>query len=181
MISELGSLLAENPVLIFLLSQKNYTEQLFEVINGLISMNLKGRICYVLLNKPYASIVQELERRGIDRKRFFFIDAVTSSVQTPGEREDCVFVDDPTALTDLNIAVTTAFDKKMCDSALFDAISTLVIYQDAHRVIMFSHTIINKVRIMNKRTVFILLKEESGTELVKDLSMFADRVVDVAG
>ena len=163
-----------NQILLFVISKTNYTEMLLDVIRAVEKVS--DKVCYVTLNRPYNNIVSQLKNNRIDDSKFLFVDAITSTVQTPKQVENCIFVQSPDALTDLSLAFSQALGK--CDTALFDTMSTLVIYQDIGSVLKFIHNIVTKLRIGNKKGVLIALKEDS-EELIKDLHMFVDKVVDL--
>ena len=137
-----------------------------------------SKTCYVALNKPYNSIVISMKNNGIDSDKFYFIDVLTATVQTPPQVSNCTFVESPNAITDLSLAFTSTMAEKGCDSALFDAISTLRIYQEEASVIRLAQNLMTKVRVGGKKAVFITLKEDSET-LIKDLTMFVDSIVNL--
>jgi len=135
-------------------------------------------ICYVSLNKPYKSIIDTLNKNKLNPAKYFFIDVLTSTVETPAPAKNCEFVQSPSALTDISLAFTKAVHEKGCDNVLFDTISTLTIYQDTGEIIKFTQNLMTKARVNNVKSVYIALKEDSA-ELVKDLTMFVDGVVEL--
>ncbi|MBN2422328.1 hypothetical protein JXB41_03810 [Candidatus Woesearchaeota archaeon] len=139
---------------------------------------ISNKICYVTLNKPYNTILMNIKSLNIDANKFFFVDAISATVQTPEGVDNCSFVSSPTVLTDLSLAFSEALSNKECDNAVFDTISTLVVYQDINSVIKFVHNLITKIRVLNKKSIFVALKEDS-EELIKDLNMFVDNVVEM--
>lgn len=163
-----------NQVLLFVISKKDYTEMLLDVIKAVEKSS--DKVCYVTINRPYNNILLQLKNNKVNLGKFLFVDAITSTVQTPEQVENCIFVASPDALTDLSLAFSQALSK--CDIALFDTMSTLVIYQDIGSVLKFIHNIVTKLRVGNKKGVLIALKEDS-EELIKDLHMFVDKVVDL--
>ncbi|OGM02767.1 hypothetical protein A3K72_00185 [Candidatus Woesearchaeota archaeon RBG_13_36_6] len=164
----------QNQVVLFVISKKDYTEMLLDVIKAVEKAS--DKVCYVTINRPYNNILLQLKNNKVNLGKFFFVDAITSTVQTPEQVENCIFVASPDALTDLSLAFSQALGK--CDIALFDTMSTLVIYQDIGSVLKFMHNIVTKLRVGNKKGVLIALKEDS-EELIKDLHMFVDKVVDL--
>jgi archaellum biogenesis ATPase FlaH len=165
-----------NQLLLIVIPKNDYSEMLIEIERGL-SENFK-KVCYVTLNKPYNSVMSNMEKNNIDLSKFFFIDGMTNTVQTPEPADNCIFVQSPNALTDINLAYSQALEKG-CDNTLFDSLSTLLVYEDAHTIIKFAHNIMTKTRVANSKAVFIALKEDVGSELIKDLYMFVDKVVDL--
>ena len=137
---------------------------------------ISKRICYVTLNKPYNTIQNNIKNLGLSSDKFYFIDAITSTVGTPPLISNCSFISSPTALTDISLAFSDAL--LTCDNAIFDTISTLIVYEDINSVIKFVHNLITKIRVINKKAVFVALKEDS-EELIKDLNMFVDIVTEM--
>jgi N-acetyl-gamma-glutamylphosphate reductase len=90
-------------------------------------------------------------------------------------------VSSPHALTEINIAFSKSLDEKKCDSSLFDSLSTLLAHEKVHIIIQFTHNVITKVKVSNCKAVFIALKEDVNSELIKDLYMFVDKVVELSG
>ena len=68
--------------------------------------------------------------------------------------------------------------EKGCDNAIFDTISTLMIYQDIGEIIKFTQNMMTKARVSNMKSVYVTLKEDS-EELIKDLMMFVDGVIEL--
>ena len=170
--------LETNDIVLVVLGKDTYRERLDELLAEISAG--KTRTCYVLLNLPYASARKRLAGR-MDASKFLFIDTLTSSVGRSGDAQDCLFVEDPHALTDLGLAMSQAFEEKGCDTLLLDAVSTLLIYHPRNVVVMFSHNAITKLRMWRKKGIFLLVGEDAGSELMKDLVMFSDAVIDLAG
>lgn len=171
--------LETNDIVLVMLGKDSYRKRLDELLAALSAA--KTRTCYVLLNLPYASARKRLAGGNIDPSRFFFIDVLTSAVGRGDECQDCLFVEDPHALTDLGLAMSQAIEEKNCDILLLDAVSTLLIYHPRNVVVMFSHNAITKLRMWRKKGIFLLVGEDAGSELMKDLVMFSDAVIDLAG
>ena len=65
------------------------------------------------------------------------------------------------------------------DSSILDSLSTLLIYEEPSTVIKFSHSIISAFRSREVKAVLTCLEGDVGSELIKDLSMFVDKVVEL--
>jgi hypothetical protein len=167
--------IAKNNVILAVTSKIAYRDSIKVICQETAKL---GNIGYITINKPYKSIVKDIENWNIDKKKFFFADAITSTVQAPPIVEDCIFVASPNALTDLGLAFSALLNEKSRDNIIFDTISTLVIYQDIGSVIKFTHNLVTKARVSGKRVIFISLKEDSET-LIKDLNMFVDAVIEI--
>lgn len=163
-------------IVLIVLPKAKYATQLINVIKAVDASSKK--ICYISLNKPYKSIIDVLKKNSLNLAKYFFIDVLTSTVETPAPAKNCEFVQSPSALTDISLAFTKAVHEKACDNVLFDTISTLSIYQSIDEIIKFTQTLMTKARVNNVKSAYIALKEDS-PELVKDLTMFVDGVVEL--
>lgn len=163
-------------IILVVFPKSKYMSNLMEVIKAVDATSKK--ICYVSLNKPYNSVISNLKTNNLNIDKYFFIDVLTSTVKAPAPTDNCEFVQSPSALTDISLAFTKAIQEEGCDNALFDAISTLTIYQDIGEIIKFTQNMMTKARVSNVKSVYIALKEDSA-ELVKDLTMFVDGVIEL--
>jgi hypothetical protein len=166
-----------NNILLLITSKEKYHTELIEVLK-VIEKNTK-KTCYVCINEPYNFVINNLKKNNIPLEKFFFIDTLTKNVQEPPSVENCIFVSAPNALTEISLAFSKALNEKHCDGTLFDTISALLVYENAHSIIQFIHNIITKLRMSTGKAAFIALKEDLNSELVKDLYMFVDKVVEL--
>ncbi len=176
MTTDLKQAIAAHQIILLTMSKATYLEKEFDIITAFSD---EGRLCAVLLNKPYISTKQELERRGQPLDQYYFIDVLTSGVQMPSPAADCSFLDAPGALTDLSLAISDALGPKGCSLALFDALSTLTIHVDLATLTKFVQTMTTRIRVLGKKAVLISLREDS-EEFMKDLAMFADAMVEMS-
>ncbi|MBU2561189.1 MAG: hypothetical protein KKD17_02745 [Nanoarchaeota archaeon] len=133
-----------------------------------------GKICYVTLNKPYASLTDLLRKKGIAAERFFFIDGISKRVNDGNSPANCVFVTAPDALTELNIAITRTIEKQRPTILVFDSLSTLLIYLPTNSIIKFTQELTKKMKVNNIRAIFPIIRNK---ELIDNISMFVDTVV----
>lgn len=171
----LSSEVMEGQIVLLIVPRITYQYAIQELTKALYAQTKK--ICYVSFNRPYLTLKNWIKNLGLSNGNFFFVDTVTSSVQPPPIADDCIFVQSPTALTDISLAFNSAINEQRCDSCILDAVSTLLIYQDANTVLKFVHALITKCRIQNTKIVFLALKEDAEV-LAKDLVMFVDTVIE---
>jgi hypothetical protein len=160
-------------IMIFVIPESNYWNSLSEIAKALSEAHPKT--CHISLNKPISTVVQEFEKNGLDIKKFFFIDCVGKEPDTA----DVIHVSSPKALTELSISIKKTLGKGGIKSALFDSLSTLLIYEDSSTVIKFAHSIISAFRSKGTKAILTSLKGDTKSELIKDLSMFADVIVEM--
>lgn len=174
--------ITNNKFLLILMNEGEYLPKLEEMIKSVEKM--KTRICYVCMSKPYTDVVRDLKDKGIDTANFFFIDVLTSHYKKPAPVSNCIFVPEPTDLVKIRLAIMKAVEDKKCSVILFDTISTLLIYQEISSIVKFTHHLLVEETQENTKKLFIILKEDSvpneeNQRLVKDLTMFADKTLDI--
>lgn len=167
--------ISKNSIILITASKSKYRDLVDSIYHELAKL---GNIGYITINKPYQSVLKDLESRNISSSKVFFVDAITATVQAPPIVDNCLFVSSPNALTDLGLAFSSLLGEKRCDTIVFDTISTLVVYQDIGSVIKFAHNLVTKTRVTGKKVIFLTLKEDSES-LIKDLNMFVDSVIEV--
>ena len=164
----------DNQIALFVISKSDYTDILMDITKVIVAQS--EAVGYVTINRPYNNVIMQLDKEGVKHDKFFFVDAITSTVQTPQEVSNCVFVAAPDALTDLSLAISQTLNS--AEIIVFDTMSTLAVYQDVGSVLKFMHNVVTKLRVANKKGALIALKEDS-EQLVKDMHMFVDKVVDL--
>lgn len=164
--------LKENKIIIFVIPTKNYGKGINDI--ALAATKTGKSVTYVTVNKPYNILLGLFESKKIDTKKITFIDAVSGSVSAPkGIKVE--FVSSPKALTELSIIINEHMKKT--DSVLFDSVSTLLVYDDPATVVKFIHSILSKARASGTNFVLTVLSEDAGKSVLKDVSMFVDKVV----
>ena len=173
--------ITENKFVLVLLTEKQYGEKLKDLVKSIEKKHAK--ICYVCLSKPYSDVVNYLKDLHLDIGKFQFVDVLTSHYKKPSKVDNCIFIEDPNKLIAIRVAISKSITQKKCSVVIFDTISSLLMYEQSHDIVKFTHqlTIEQKNQDINK--VFIVLKEgdivgEYSEPLIKDLQMFTDRTFD---
>lgn len=135
-------------------------------------------IMYVTLNNLYQPLKRKLSEAGVKVENYFFIDCVTKGAmgKIPANEEQCIYVSSPSALTEISIAITKSLQTKDPDFIVFDSLSTLLIYSQSSVVNQFAHSIVTKINAFGSKIVFPCLKSEKEEELLKSLSLVADKI-----
>jgi hypothetical protein len=161
----------QNQIMVYVVPMETYEDGLKNIV--LANSQLKGLLCYISLNKPYSTLLRNFEKSGLSTKGLFFIDSVSGRV---GKDENVVFVSSPKALTELSITITENMDREF-GTFVLDSLSTLMIYEDTAAAVKFTHFLISKARMKNKKFIFTFLQEDSKKEMMKDINMFVDKVI----
>jgi archaellum biogenesis ATPase FlaH len=174
--------ISENKFVLVLLTEKQYENKLADIVRNVEKKHTK--ICYVCLSKPYTDVIDYLKDIGLDINKFFFIDVLTSHYKKPKEVDNCIFIEEPTKLIAIEVAINKAVTEKNCSIIVFDTISSLLMYEQSHDIVKFTHelTIEKKHQDINK--LFIILKENNllskyYESFVKDIEMFSDKKIDL--
>lgn len=170
----------KNNFLIFLASEEKYIPKIIEIIK---SARPDLKLCYICFSTTYDDILSEFESKGIKKERVFFIDTLSSHYHKLRKTKTCAFVSSPTHLDEIEKNIKKAVSGKGCKVIIFDTISKLLTYSKGDLIVRFTHKIITH-RSKKTKTIFILLKgdnipDQENKELIKDLAMFADKVIDL--
>jgi KaiC/GvpD/RAD55 family RecA-like ATPase len=162
-------------LLLLVTSEKKYTETV-ENISHAVS-KIYEKICFITLNKSHKSVAEAFRQKKIDVGNFFFIDAVTKEADQ--KSNGVAYVSSLDQLTELEIEINKVLHKGKAECFIFDSMSTMLIYDSEMNVIRFVHNIITLLRARNLAGVFITLKKDTKTNVIKDMNMFIDDVINV--
>ena len=170
--------IGENQIVILTLQNKTYSESI-TAINKEFSQKYK-KICYVSLNSPYSALINTFKKKKIDiNKKFFIIDGITESAGGSGKYDNCVFIKSPHDLVGLGVSINAVLKTFHPEVLLFDSVSTLMVYERIEIVSRVIHNLIGKIRITDCTAIFTILKEDADKNSIKELSMFADKTIDI--
>lgn len=163
-------------IMVLVMPEERYVERLVGVVKDILSLG--ESVCYVSLNRPYTSLLSVFESEGIDASKIHFIDAITRTAKIPEECSECDFVSSPGALTELSVSVSNAIEGGEYKFIIFDSLSTLLVYESDTTIAKFVHFLMAKVRVAGCSALFTCLKQDYDSVLIKDINMFADKVID---
>lgn len=158
------------------------TELYRKTLADLVKQAARGykKILYVSLNDPHETLIRDFKNRGIPPDKFCFVDARTAtSIPEPPTTKNCIYVSSPEALTELKIAITKSHEKHEPEITFLDSLSTLLSYLSDGIIARWSHDLILKFRQGNTAAVFLCLKRDEESYLVKDIAMLVDKIIRV--
>jgi len=164
----------DNDVVVVIFKE-DYQKNLMEVTRDLSEQFEK--ICYINLNKPYDALVESFKKNNININKFSFIDGITSTVKTPLFIKEVRFVSAPNDLTNLNIEITKECRENHPNIFIFDSLSSLLVYEKDFVLIEFVHSVIESLRNYKIKILFTSLDADIDSSLMKDLAMFADKII----
>ncbi|HIE34528.1 MAG TPA: hypothetical protein EYP86_05255 [Candidatus Altiarchaeales archaeon] len=163
-------------VVVLVIPNDTYTECLLEISKQLADSY--ENICYVNMNKLFSALMKSFERKGVNRGKFFFIDAITKSALPDIEdTENCKFVTSASTLQELGMAINNELNKEVYNALIFDSLSTLRIYNEEEIVEEFIRYMTARIRLSNCIAVLTCLAGDTDTQLIKNIEMMADKVI----
>jgi len=169
-------------IVLFLTDPKKYHKTNTLLLKILVNYEGMSGI-YITVNKPFATLYEELKKSGVNVENMFFIDCITKVAGGKlAVSENCIFMSSPRNLTELAIALTQAINsmKGRGDRFLFlDSLSTLLIYNTSETIAQFSHFLVTRIRLCGLKGIFISIKRDVDENFLATLSEFVDEVIYV--
>jgi hypothetical protein len=150
------------------------TEEFSEKAGILKDMGKNQKICYVCLNDKATNVSERLQKKGIDTRKLFFIDTLSSHYINQESTERCVYVSSPYGMDEIFDVILRM--KRKCNLFVFDDISDLLKYHESSSILGFT----NKMKKNNLgKILYMLSKHNQAYEddidcFINDLMMFAD-------
>jgi len=157
----------------------NYTDISIDVLWYFSNdLNIPG--IYVITNKPYKTVKQQMEKSGLNPNKMIFIDIVTKMAKGDTEpKSNCFFVESPKNLVELGTAIDMALNAIKYEDkfVFFDSLTTLLIYNHPDELVKFFHLLGLKIRNYNINGV-ILSIEKKDNIITERISQFCDIVLN---
>lgn len=175
------SRLGEDKLFLVLSSADMLKKNNAQIIQTLIGRGY--RVVVITTNQPSAVLKKHYYTDGIDITRVSFIDAITKYAlgKIPPGQEDCRFINSPSNLTDLGIAITEVLHslagEKTC--LLFDSVSTMLIYLPSTNISKFIHFITSKLRLVDAAGIFLAVEKGLDPLLLTQLTTYVDDTIDM--
>ena len=134
---------------------------------------------YVTMSRPHSRVSNELEEKGIDTDKIFYIDGASNLGGSSAKKSENVIYLKPQQLTQISIAISNAVEAIEDDESLlvFDAISTLKIYNEKQQISKFAHSLMSQLGKWEILSVVMTVTEETDDELKSQLKQFSDSIV----
>jgi hypothetical protein len=172
--------LEKKQIFLILVSAANMRQRNIELIKEISSLGY--HMVVITTNFPYSVLTKLYSDSGIGPQTVSFIDTVTRNSIGSAENIPRVvrYVNNPTNLTDMGIAVTEVLKEnageKVC--ILYDSVSTMLIYHSSLNISKFIHFVTNKLRLMDISGVFLAAEKGLDPMFVSQLTTFVDQVID---
>jgi poly-D-alanine transfer protein DltD len=170
---DVEKILKNKRTVLMLMPSGDYNKNIISTIKSLSKKN----VCYVTLNKTYASLTELFSKNKVNLDNVVFIDAISATIKkVPSQTHGCYYVSSPSALTELSLVISK-FLKHNFDYLIFDSLSNLTIYTKKAPVAKFLSNLVNKIDQSTTNAVFYALNTNEQKELIEECSMFVDEVV----
>lgn len=137
---------------------------------------------YVSVNRPFVAVKRALAKEGIDHAKIRFIDMVSrmSGANQP-EARNCDYLDAPTNLTELMLALEKAVDaiKQPRKFLIVDSVATLLVYNDVEAVEKLVHALVGKANEWDTQTVLLMVLSGETRGFVQIIGQFCDKVANI--
>ena len=166
---------------LYVIKADSYVKVNTDILRRLLNVE-KLHGVYITVNRPYHNLVSILKAAKINAENLFVIDAVTIATGgRPTPENNCIFLDSPTNLTDITIALRQAMEvlKDKKKFIFFDTLSTLLIYNQSNSVIKFAHFLTGRMREWETTGIIISIEKEMQESMLNQLTQFCDSKVDV--
>jgi hypothetical protein len=133
-------------------------------------------VCYVNVNTPFPSLLEELHKNKVPVEKFLFIDCITK--KSADSHKNCIYLESPQALTSLSVTIKKALKTGKFKSLIFNSLSALPTYHQKDALIKFIHDLFAVIKHFETTAIFTMQKSSS-SDLLDDVSMFADYIIEV--
>ncbi len=135
---------------------------------------------YVALNIPHTSVEKRIRKMGADPSKLFFVDCITASIKTPEERNNVIYLNEPSAML-LEGAIRHGL--KVLEGernfVYIESISTFLAYNTYQSFIRFLRMITNEIRLYGLVGIIFMLDKELEEVEFSQVTTFADDIIDL--
>lgn len=173
--TKLFKCISRNDIVHLYMPAKEYEDSNEEFVKKLLDRGYVG--IYVSVNKPYHALVDDMREIGINTDHIFFIDLISNEITREHKGIDnCIFVNSPSNLTDLSIVVNEVFQaiKTSKKFFIFDAISTLLIYNDSKIIEKFVHYLTSRMNVLDVGGILLSMEHELDERTRTFIDQFCD-------
>ena len=164
--------------IILIIPDEKYKETITNLIKELVG--LKKTVCFVSVNKTKNALEKELKEKKVSTEKVYFVDCVSKSIskgRVKWSDEKTQYIDNPTSLTQMSLAIFNLFERVKIDFFVLDSINTLLIYNTEKDILKFVHHTTGKLKESSQSGIFVFLKQETNEKLLKEFAQFTDKIV----
>ncbi len=169
--------LPEDFIITLVTSTENYSSVNIAIPYYLINKRGMNGL-YVTMNKPYESLANILKNNNVDTKKLFFIDAISGVIRKKErENENCLILQNPSALMELSIGISKACESKKLKFVIIDSLSTMLVYNKENSTVKFIHYLSAQLRKYKLAGIILSLEEDIEKKILDSVVQFCDKVI----
>jgi len=156
-----------------------YFDSVLKTVKFITDKGMGG--VYITTSRPYRFIKNRLEEYSTDTENLFFIDTISCMAgESYGERERCVFIENPTAIEEVGMWIDILMDRVNTENKflIIDSLSTMLIYNEITALKEFSQFLISRMRLTGTSGVFASIDTET-QNICGVLSTLCDKTIKV--
>lgn len=151
-------------------------QKMQKTIQGILK-SIDKPIIYIDLIKPVNSVLRDLAENKINTEKIFTIDCITKkAVGNVVRTENILFVQEPTDLTGIGIAVSQFLRSISGEKyIIIDSLRVLALYNEAAIVLEFIKSLLRNAQ-RSKAKVIVLSSRGKDEILIKEVSQFFNKI-----
>jgi hypothetical protein len=173
---------ADNSVVLISASSETHGRLVAAVLDIFVREKGMGGV-YISVSQPYEVILSTMEATGIDSKDIYFIDCISKMAGQSGVQpsDKVVFIENPSGLEEVSMHVERLLSKVSREKkfVFLDSLSSLLIYNDDKSVMVFTHYLINKIRLEKMAGAILSIAKKEAEDLVKTIAPMCDSEVRI--
>ncbi len=135
---------------------------------------------YVALNIPHSTVERRIAKLGADPSKLFFIDCITASIKSPEERENVIYLSEPSLIL---MEGALKHGLRVLDGernfVYIESISTFLAYNSYQSFIKFLRMITNEIRLYGLLGIIFMLDKELEDVEFSQATTFVDDIMDL--
>ena len=174
-------LLGGNKITVIVADAHDYMKKITKTLSELTNKEgIPG--VYVTINKPFKVIKRQFEAGKVNTKMLIFIDAISAGAGKIVKEDGCVFIQTPKSLSDMSIAIHAAVEALPSKRkfVFFDSLTTLLIYNETHSVLRFTHFLTTKMRSWDVDGIILSLDSDTKSSIFQQIVLFSDNVINLS-
>lgn len=169
MVKDIHHLMSNKKSAIAVMKSNDYNSASMDIVKDLDG----GSLCYISLNKTYASLKEAFKKKKINSNNILVIDTISKTMKNTPDESRCFYVSSPSALTELSLAISKFLEYNF-DYLIFDSITNLKVYHSKDKVLRFISTVINRIQNTNTKAIFYATNLKDSEGLIKESRIFMD-------
>jgi len=162
--------LTDNQTILLLMPGIEYNKIVLDTIKTLSDK----KVCYITLNKTFASLKELFKKNNIKTDTITFVDVITRSLKNAKDIPKQCFFLSPASIPDAFTAIHTIIQQNY-DYLIFDSLTNLFSYKDTADVEDIIFVFLNKIRDTKTKTVLYALNEQE--KFIPRCCMYVEKTI----